>query len=70
MEGARLQGADLRGAGLQGANLEGARLYRNGNPAESNFLDIRGANVELLSQEKIIGIPVNALNPSPSTRCS
>ncbi len=52
LSGAQLQGADLSGAELQGADLSGAGLYRNGNPAESNFLDIRGANVEPLSQEK------------------
>ncbi len=50
--GAGLQGADLRGAGLQGANLEDATLGRNGDPARSDLLDMRGTVVRSLSPEE------------------
>ena len=55
---ARLQGADLRMAPLQGADLRSSRLYRNGGPALSDLLDIRGTVVEPLSHDEFSAIEV------------
>ncbi|WP_246327309.1 pentapeptide repeat-containing protein [Candidatus Competibacter phosphatis] len=55
---AQLQGADLRMAQLQGADLRSSGLYRNGGPALSDLLDIRGTVVEPLSHDKFSAIQV------------
>ncbi|MDG4551008.1 MAG: pentapeptide repeat-containing protein [Candidatus Contendobacter sp.] len=65
--GAELQGADLMGARLQGADLMGARLqgaifldstiYENGDPAQSNLLDVRRASITPLSEKESSEIP-------------
>ncbi len=49
---AQLQGTDLSRAQLQGANLKGATFYRNGDPEQSDLLDIRRMVVKSLSPEE------------------
>ena len=56
---ARLQGADLGGAQLQGADLRYSRLYRNGDPALSDLLNMHGTVVEPLSPKEFAEIPVS-----------
>ncbi len=50
---AQLQGADLRGARLQGADLSESTLYVNDDPAQSDLMDVRGANVTPLSPDDL-----------------
>ncbi len=47
----RLERANLFGAQLQGAVLRNSTLNRNGDPAQSDLLDVRGTSVMPLSRE-------------------